>query len=231
MSALTARLLPNPDTTRNAWVRAYLKKLKPGLKLLDAGCGPQPFRPDCAHLKYHAQDFGQYEGKDDGTGSLHDGSRWHYGKLDYTGDIWNIKGAKNASFDVILCTEVFEHIPYPVETMREFGRLLKKGGIAIVTAPVDCLPHQTPYFFYHGFSKQFYQRAGADAGLKLTHYQTYSGAIDFLLLESYRVFRSGPWLAKPFAAVAVLPLLLARLLGLQGPEHPCFGGIAVLKKT
>ena len=41
------------------------------------------------------------------------------------GDIWDIK-EKNNVFDAILCTEVFEHIPYPNETIKEFSRLLKK---------------------------------------------------------------------------------------------------------
>ena len=229
MGKLTELLLPKPEVARSAILRPMLKKLKRGLTILDAGCGTQPYRADLAHLKYFAQDFAGYDGKGD-SDSIQDGNAWHYGKLDYECDIWDIKKAKSGSFDVILCTEVIEHIPYPLQAIKEFGRLLKKGGTAIVTAPVDCLPHQTPYFFYHGFSKQFYERAAADAGMVLTHYETYSGSIDFLLLESYRIFRVGPWLAKPFAMLAVPPLLLARLLGIKGPEHPCFGGIAILKK-
>ena len=49
-----------------------------------------------------------------------------YGLLDYVGDIWNID-APDGEFDCILCTEVFEHIPYPIETLNEFSRLLKNG--------------------------------------------------------------------------------------------------------
>ena len=36
-----------------------------GYKILDAGAGELRFKPDCDHLQYVAQDFGQYEGTGD----------------------------------------------------------------------------------------------------------------------------------------------------------------------
>jgi len=71
---------------------------------------------------------------------------YQYGQIDYIGDIWDIKELDN-TFDEILCTEVFEHIPYPNETLKEFSRILKPGGILILTAPSNCLRHMDPYFF------------------------------------------------------------------------------------
>jgi len=73
-------------------------------------------------------------------------------------------GEKDGFFDAILCTEVFEHIPFPIETTKEFARLLKPGGKLILTAPANCLRHMDPYFFYSGFSDRFFEKILGDAG-------------------------------------------------------------------
>ena len=80
---------------------------------------------------------------------------YKYGQLDYVGDIWDIS-EKDNTFDAILCTEVFEHIPHPIKTIQEFSRLLKKDGKLILTAPSNCLRHMDSYFFYSGFTDRWY---------------------------------------------------------------------------
>jgi SAM-dependent methyltransferase len=147
---------------RTEWVKKQLELLPPGSLILDAGCGSQQFRKYCQHLNYKAQDFGQYiadEKKMLGaeSGGLGSDGGYVYGELDYTGDIWHVP-EKDSMFDAILCTEVFEHIPYPNETIAEFNRLLKPGGKLILTAPSNCLRHMDPYFYYSGFSDRWYDR-------------------------------------------------------------------------
>jgi ubiquinone/menaquinone biosynthesis C-methylase UbiE len=41
------------------------------------------------------------------------------------------------SFDVIVCSEVLEHVVDPDEELRQMGRLLKPGGRVVVTLPND----------------------------------------------------------------------------------------------
>ena len=38
------------------------------------------------------------------------------------------KVSRTESFDVILCTEVFEHLKNPVLALKEFNRILKHSG-------------------------------------------------------------------------------------------------------
>jgi len=161
----------NNRKERTEWVRQQLKKISKGSVLLDAGCGSQQFRKFCNHLTYKGQDFGQYvidEKKMIGaeSGGSGAGSGYEYGELDYVGDIWDIKEVDNA-FDAILCTEVFEHIPYPNETLSEFSRLLKPGGTLILTAPSACLRHMDPFFFYSGFSDRWYEKFLEDNGFEI----------------------------------------------------------------
>ena len=152
----------NQEAARHQWVREQLASLPPGGKILDAGCGPQIYRLDCAHLEYRAQDFGNYDGAGDGSGLQIDD--FSYGRLDYRCDIWSIPEV-NATFDAVICTEVLEHVPYPRETILELARLLKPGGILLLTVPYACLPHMSPYFFSSGYSVNFYEHVFAQGRL------------------------------------------------------------------
>ena len=153
------------------WVKYQLESLASGSVLLDAGCGDQQYRQFTGHLTYKAQDFGQYiidEKKMIGgeSGGLGSGEGYKYGELDYTGNIWEIDEEDN-SFDAILCTEVFEHIPFPIETLKEFSRLLRPKGKLILTAPSNCLRHMDPYYFYSGFSDRWYEKFLDDNGFSI----------------------------------------------------------------
>ena len=138
----------NNKAQRDSWVIENLSMIEKGSKILDAGCGTQQYRKYCKHLDYKSQDFGEYDGKGDSSGLQI--SNWEYGDFDYKGNIWSI-AENDSTFDAILCTEVLEHIPYPIETIKELSRLLKPGGVLLLTAPFSSIPHMAPYYYYSGF--------------------------------------------------------------------------------
>lgn len=135
------------------WVKKQLSSLPAGARILDAGAGELKFAPFCDHLDYVSQDFGQYDGKGD-SGALQTGE-WNNDLLDIVSDITDIP-VDDASFDVILCTEVFEHIPDAVAALAEFTRILKPGGTLILTAPFASLTHFAPYHFC-GYNRYWYE--------------------------------------------------------------------------
>ncbi len=142
---------------RHEWVKQKLQEVPKGKKLLDVGCGTQRYKKYCEHLEYYSQDFGEYNPGGDGEAlQIND---WEYGKIDYIGNCWDIS-EKNETYDVILCTEVIEHIPFPNETIQECSRLLKKDGRFILTAPFASMPHMTPYYYYSGFYKNWFYEHG-----------------------------------------------------------------------
>ena len=51
-------------------------------------------------------------------------------------DITNIQFEEN-SFDVIYCSHVLEHVPNDLQAMKEFHRVLKPGGWAMLEVPLD----------------------------------------------------------------------------------------------
>ena len=123
--------------------------------------------------------------------------------MDYVGDIWDINEKQN-TFDAILCTEVFEHIPHPIKTLEEFSRLLKKNGKLILTAPSNCLRHMDPYFFYTGFSDRWYEKFLKENGLEIELINVVGDYYSWLMVEIARTASTN----SVFSKIALLPAFL-----------------------
>lgn len=139
---------------RNKWLINTLSAIPSNNRILDAGAGELQNKPLCQHLEYVSQDICQYEGTGDKQG-LQMG-KWDTSKIDLVCDIVAIP-EPDASFDVILCSEVLEHLPDPLRAIDEFARLLKPGGQLILTAPFASLVHFAPYHYASGFSRYWYE--------------------------------------------------------------------------
>lgn len=172
------------EAQRKAWVKKTLGQIPAGSRILDAGAGQCQFREFCSHLDYVAQDFTKYDGQGDAKG-LHMGS-WDYSKIDIASDITAIPVA-DASFDAVMCTEVFEHLPDPVAAIREFSRLLRPGGHLVLTAPFCSLTHFAPYHFYTGFNRYFYERYLTEYGFVIDELTENGNFFEFLAQEIHRI--------------------------------------------
>ncbi|MGB2841757.1 MAG: class I SAM-dependent methyltransferase [Halobacteriota archaeon] len=107
--------------------------------LVDLGCGVKPYKAIFERVVEH------YYGVD-----LKITAEKNYGeatKADLFADITNT-GLRSESFDVVLSTQVLEHIPDPRKLIVEIARLLKDGGICIMTIPFVWQLHSEPYDFY-----------------------------------------------------------------------------------
>ncbi len=133
---------------RNLWILNKSTTIEQGSLVLDVGAGSSPHREKFKHCKYLSHDFVQLkkEQLEDGMG---------YSKIDIVSDILNIP-LSDGSVDVILCTEVIEHVKYPILVIEQFTRLLKSKGVLLLTAPLASGLHQDPYHFYGGFTKYWY---------------------------------------------------------------------------
>lgn len=181
---------------RLVWIREQLSCLPAGLRLLDAGAGELRNKAYCGHLDYVSQDFCQYEGNGD-TSGLQTGT-WDTSRIDMVSDITAIP-APDESFDVVLCTEVLEHVPDPVAALREFTRLLKPGGRMILTAPFCSLTHFAPYHFASGLSRYWYEKHLQEMGCTVLEISPNGGWLDFLAQEIWRL----PWIGKTYSSHAL----------------------------
>jgi len=169
----------NNEISRSKWIEKSLKILPHG-KILDLGCGSQQYRKFCDHLIYRGQDFGKST-YGFGTEKL----EYKYGKLDYIGNCWEVNEA-DEFFDYILCTEVLEHIPYPVKTLEEINRLLKLDGFLILTVPSHSLRHFEPYWFLPGFSDNWLNKHLPENGFNIEELNPIGNYYSWIFVELVR---------------------------------------------
>lgn len=101
-------------------------------RVLDIGCGLQPYRP------------------------FLDASQTEYVGIDREGPLSKPTIVGNAeslpfpdeSFDVVLSTQVLEHLPEPERALAEAVRVLKRGGRLILTVPGVWPTHEAPHDFW-----------------------------------------------------------------------------------
>jgi len=174
----------NNEAVRREWLKNTLESIPSGLRILDAGAGELANKKYCTHLDYTSQDFCQYEGDGNSKG-LQEGS-WNTNEIDIVGDITDIPEA-DQFFDVILCSEVLEHLPNPVKALEEFHRLLKQGGKLILTAPFCSLTHFAPYHYSSGYNKYFYEFHLENLGFKLYEVSSNGNFFEFVAQEVHRI--------------------------------------------
>jgi len=102
------------------------EKFRKTNKMLDVGCGPGLF---LIEAKKRGWEVYGTEFTDNQLAYLNDkGIKTLKGKL--TNDSF-----EDELFDVIISSEVIEHINNPLEEMKHFHRLLRKGGLVYITTP------------------------------------------------------------------------------------------------
>jgi ubiquinone/menaquinone biosynthesis C-methylase UbiE len=198
---------------RREWVARQAADTPRGARVLDVGAGIGQYRPLFAHCEYRAHDFG-----------LETATAGHYTRLDYQSDIAAIP-VPDRSFDVVLCTEVLEHVPEPIVALREMARILKPGGRLLITAPLGSHLHQEPYHFYGGYTPHWYQRFLPEAGCAVASIEPNRGFFSFFGQEAQRFSeylhprhtrRLGPARSAPLTALWLLSLPASQLLPLIG---------------
>lgn len=214
------------EYNRQEWLARVLTKLPDGHRILDAGAGELKNRVYCNHLNYVSQDFCEFEG----GGKCNEGLQFNYwdtSRIDIVSDISDIP-EPDASFDAILCSEVLEHIPEPTDALNEFARLLKPGGVLILTAPFSSNVHMAPYYFCTGFSKYWYEYHLVQRGFEITELVPNGDWYTLLRQEIMRLGRidrqGGIWVWPIGYAYALLGLLYFGLRGKYSREDiACFG--------
>ena len=102
-----------------------------GLRVLDVGCGCKPYYP---FLVPYAS---EYRGLD-----AHPGPQ-----VDDLGTVAALP-YDDASFDVVLCTQVLEHVEDPLGAVREIARVLAPGGVVFLSTHGVFLYHPDPVDYW-----------------------------------------------------------------------------------
>jgi len=73
---------------------------------------------------------------------------------------------RDAVFDTVLCNEVLEHVPEPSRLLEEAARVLRAGGILLLTTPQTWGLHHEPHDFYR-YTKYGLRYLGGKCGLEV----------------------------------------------------------------
>lgn len=209
-------LLVNPFYFARRGLRAELEPLLAAAagELLDVGCGRKPYRALAPGVvRYVGLDLDTPDSRALGAAdAYYDGGDFPFG---------------DGAFDVVLCSQVLEHVFTPEVFLREIRRVLRPGGTLILTVPFAWDEHEQPRDFAryssfglsallerNGFAVLIQRKSLADARALA---QLASGWIFKITHSRHRVLNRMAQLAL-VAPVNLLGAVAAALL----PGHPDF---------
>jgi SAM-dependent methyltransferase len=148
---------------------------------IDLGCGSAPFWGAVAGqvMRYDAVDL------------------WpRSGKVTFVGDVQQLSMVADASYDAAICIEVLEHLPEPAQAIATMARILRPGGVVVISVPhlsrLHDLPHD--YFRYTEFGLRHLL---GQAGLEVVSLRTKGGLLTFLAHQLSTVVLAVAWSLPP----------------------------------
>ncbi|MGV3485744.1 MAG: class I SAM-dependent methyltransferase [Planctomycetaceae bacterium] len=136
-SYLGQRLNPQPGEPLYLVLSDLILSLRPlasqlPLKILDLGCGGSPYRSLFPKSVYHRADIAGVENLDFEIPT--DGPQWRL-------------PAEESSYDLVLSSQVLEHVLDPMSYLQEAHRLVKPGGRLVLSTHGMFEDHGCPYDF------------------------------------------------------------------------------------
>jgi SAM-dependent methyltransferase len=115
------------------WLREQARELESDepVRILDVGCGPKPYFP------FFAPVAAEYVGVDVVENPA----------AELRGPVENLP-VEDASFDVVLCTQVLEHCDDPAQAVRELRRVTRPGGRVLASTHGVQVYHPSPVDYW-----------------------------------------------------------------------------------
>jgi len=161
-------------------VLSYLKKYSLAINILDVGCGT-----GIAAEKLKI--FGTVYGLDISPKSIDQARKYNRCDKCYVGIAEELP-FDNDLFDVVICTEVIEHLLDPAKALSEFNRVLKYDGSLIISTPnpyywalilgkirsklIQNKPTNTGQIIENYLAKSYLENLFSSNGFKIIHFHT-----------------------------------------------------------
>jgi SAM-dependent methyltransferase len=170
-----------------AWLRSE-GVLAAGKRVLDVGCGVKPYYPFFAS----ASEYVGVDVQENRYADLH-------------GAIEHLPVA-DGSFDIVLCTQVLEHVDDPAAAVRELHRVTAPGGRVLASTHGVMLYHPNPqdhWRWTHTGLEKLFRDNGDWASVDVAPGAGTAATLGLLLgnfLHLLAKRRGVPWLARPVIA-------------------------------
>ena len=202
----------------------------PGMsgRLLDFGCGSKPYRTLFQVDEYIGLDFENpgHPHRNEKIDVFYDGRHIPFG---------------DGTFDCIFSSEVFEHVFNLPDVLKEINRVLKPGGLILVTCPFAICEHEVPNDFarYSSYGIRYLMAAH---GLEMVSQEKTGNSVEtvfqlwvtYIHLHINPVFRKIPVVRSAFRFITYTSLnLMALFLSNILPDRQdlYLNNIIVCKKT
>jgi len=206
--------------------RRAFEKYAPNLRgrVLDIGCGWQPYRGLLACDRYLGLEV---------SADVHPDVQGSASQVPF----------RDGIFDGIVCTEVIEHMPDPQAVFDEIGRVLKRNGVAYLTAPMSWCRHYGPcdYFRFTNWGLELLARR---AHLRVVSSQRLGGVFSLVGVRLADVIGQGitfffrfmgprgrERLAAIVAELISIPFWLLGLLFDRFDDRDAIGWAVLMKKA
>lgn len=160
-------ILFNPSFIARKYLFKEVKKFSQNYggnkKILDIGCGAKPYKDLFQKDDYLGIDIKRdaHNDSEKAVDKFYDGQNIPY---------------NDSSFDIVISTQVFEHVEYPEKLFKEIYRVLKRGGILFLTMPFVWSEHEIPYDFRR-FTRFEHKRILEQNNFKIISIKPTSGAL------------------------------------------------------
>lgn len=122
----------------NEWIKSKAKEINSNAKVLEIGGNKVSYKHYFKTTDFLCTDIEHGKGID----SIVDVQKIKYG---------------SEKFDVVLCFNVLEHVLEPIDALREMHRVLKKGGILLMSVPFTGIIHDEPHDYYR-YTHYFFEK-------------------------------------------------------------------------
>jgi SAM-dependent methyltransferase len=154
-------------------------------KLIDLGCGLMPFRPELEDSVTSYDSLDLWPSTDG---------------ISFVADICDMSMVPSGVYDSAICVEVLEHVPNPCAAVREIRRILKPGGMLVLSVPHLSRLHNEPHDYFR-YTVHGLRRLLEDGGFEVLEIRRRGGLFSFLGHQASSVFLSAtwalPWMRRP----------------------------------
>lgn len=209
-------VLVNPFWLCRREISRHLRKFAPRLsgEILDFGCGTGPYRNLLTSAtRYVGLEYDSPENR-----------RWKHADIFYDGLTIPLE---QQCMDGVLSTQTLEHVPNPERIVAEWARILRPGGLLLLTIPFMWPEHEIPHDFQRyttnglavllqkgGFEILVQERLLCDCRAPAQLFLAW--LYDSLRFDTLRLHTQLLLLVLIFAPISLLATLLARLV----PANP-----------
>ena len=177
------------------WLREAAKSLPSEGLVLDAGAGNSPYGSLFSHARYESADFCQVNKE--------------YAEVSYVCDLTSIPVEDN-KYDLVVCTQVIEHVSEPKAVLQELYRVLKPNAELWLSAPLFYEEHEIPYDYYR-YTQFGFKYLLQSVGFKLKKIEWLEGYYGTLSYQLETATRNLPLNSKYYGngliGVLVVPII------------------------